>query len=318
MRTVGFYRDFTGYSGGHGKMFDYFEHTRGHPRFVARIHLAPGSLRDDTNPWRFRGSFEDREWRPERYDALFLGGMDWQQLPAAGAAPTRPTLNLIQHVRHGDPGDPRFPFLSRPAIRICVSPAVAEAILASGRVNGPVHVIPAGVELPGAEACEAGDGGPVRVVIAAHKGQALGRALAEGLRGEPGLALDLCTEWLPRQRFLERLGRAQIAVAIPHEREGFFLPGLEAMALGKATVVPDCLGNRAYARDGENCLMPAAEAEPLAAAVRRLGASGPLRRELAAAGLATARSLGLAAERAAYHALLDRLDAEWASCRPAS
>jgi glycosyltransferase involved in cell wall biosynthesis len=36
--------------------------------------------------------------------------------------------------------------------------------------------------------------------------------------------------------------------------EGFYLPGLEAMAAGAIVLSPDAGGNRAYCEFGENCL----------------------------------------------------------------
>jgi glycosyltransferase involved in cell wall biosynthesis len=70
--------------------------------------------------------------------------------------------------------------------------------------------------------------------------------------------------------------------------EGFALPPLESMATGGAVVCTDAHGNRDFCVDGENCLMPAAEAAPVADAVTRLLADPALRDRLGAAGMATA------------------------------
>lgn len=313
MRTVGFYRDFAGYSGGHGKVFDYFGHVRAHPGFAARIVFAAGSLRDASNPWR-DPTLEDAVWNPARYDALFLAGLDWQLVPDDD--PARPVLNLIQGVRHGDPDDVRHAFLSRPAIRLCVSQAVADAIVAGGRVNGPVYVIPNAVDVPLAPP-RVSRGGQLRVFIAGQKNVPVAAALAAALAADPTLDVDVAVAWLARSEFLDRLARADIAVLLPQAREGFFLPGLEAMAAGAAAIVPDCVGNRDYARDLDNCLMPPATVAALTAAVRRLRDDAALRHALAQAGQATARRHAPAAERAAFHAILDRLDDEWSQCRHA-
>lgn len=318
-RSVGFFRDFRLYTGGHGKVFDYFQHVLAHPSFAPRIHFTGQSVRDTSNPWKELGAYEDSLWQPERYDVLFLAGLDWQQITCEQDSPSRPVLNLIQHVRHGDPGDARYGFLSRLAIRLCVSDAVAEAIVATGRVNGPVHTIPAAVSLPQLSArAEAIDDNRTRVFIAGQKSPVLARALAECLREVPGLHVQVSTDWLAREDFLGRIRSADIAVMLPHEREGFYLPALEAMLLAVATIVPDCLGNRGYARDGENCLMPEPTAEALAQAVVSLQHDHALRTRLTQAGLATAAGHGLAVERAAFHAILDRLDTEWTQCRHAT
>lgn len=316
MRTIGFHRDYAGYSGGHGKVFDYFGHVQAHPAFRARVAFAAGSIRDADNPWQ-DASVEDAAWDPTRYDALFLAGLDWQAVPRD--EPRRPVLNLIQGLGHAEPGDPRRAFLTRPAIRICVSQPVAEAIRATGEVNGPVHVI-ANAIAPGPQRAPAAaaDAGARRVFIAGQKQPALADALARRLAAMSGLAVTAQTQWLARADFRAQLAQADIVVALPLAREGFYLPALEAMAAGAATIVTDCVGNRDYARAGETCLMPAASAEALAAAVQRLDEDAELRARLVVAGQREAARHDARAERAAFHALLDRLDTEWATCRPAS
>ncbi len=318
-RSVGFFRDFRLYTGGHGKVFDYFQHVLAHPSFAPRIHFTEQSVRDASNPRKQLAAHEDASWQPERYDVLFLAGLDWQHVTREQDSPSRPVLNLIQHVRHGDSGDARYAFLSRPAIRVCVSDAVAEAIIATGRVNGPVHVIPAAVNLPelGARVATI-DSNLTRVFIAGQKSPTLAQSLAEHLRELPGLHVQVSTDWHAREDFLDHVRSADIAVMLPHEREGFYLPALEAMQLGVATIVPDCLGNRGYARDRENCLVPALAVESLSQAVVSLQYDHELRARLINAGRATAAKHSLTTERAAFHAILDRLDSEWAQCRHAT
>ena len=97
----------------------------------------------------------------------------------------------------------------------------------------------------------------------------------------------------------------------PSLAEGFGLPPLEAMACGCAVITTDCGGVRAFARDGENCLMvPPSDPAALAQAIQRLVSDPELRSRLACAGLETAaafdRSLSLdrlaeAIERLAQH-----------------
>lgn len=304
MREVRFRRHFLGYSGGHGKVFDYFRHTGAHPQFRPRIHLAPGSVRDG-NPWLDAGSPIDPQWAPDDADVLFLAGMDWQALVHDRA--DRPVINLIQGVRHADPDSPLRAFLSRRAIRICVGAPVAEAIQATGCVNGPLLVIEAGLDLPRVDAARI----PGRVFIGAIKQPGLGQDLAALLRAA-GHDVDLCTGWIPRRDYLNRLAAADRAVQLPLEREGFYLPGLEAMALGCATVVPDCIGNRAYVRPGVNALCPRMDVDALAAAIDALADDG-LRERLRDAGRITAKSFDLERERHDFHRVLDDLDALWRS-----
>ena len=70
--------------------------------------------------------------------------------------------------------------------------------------------------------------------------------------------------------------------------EGFCLPVLEAMATGLPVVCTDAHGNRDFCRDGENCLMPAADPDAVAAAIARVLRDPDLRARLAVAGRETA------------------------------
>ncbi|WP_133478191.1 glycosyltransferase [Cognatilysobacter segetis] len=305
MRDVWFHRRFHGYSGGHGKVFDYFGHVAAHPAFRPRLFLTPDSV-DTDNPWRRAGVAAAEDWHPDAADVLFLGGMDWTAVP--DDLPQRPVINLVQHVRHADPDGPLIGFLSRRAIRICVSQPVAAAIASTSRVNGPVLAIEAGLALPDVER---GSVAPGRVFIAAAKQPEIGTALAAALVAQ-GRDVDLCIEWTSRAEFLRRLAAAERAVMLPFATEGFFLPGLEAMSLGIACVVPDCVGNRDYLEPGVNALSPDMRVEALLDAVVRLDAAS-VRGRLAAAGTATAERFSLTRERAAFHAVLDRLDSLWTS-----
>lgn len=304
-RTILFHRDFREYSGGHGKVWNYFNHSLAHPGWCPKIYLAPGSARAG-NPWIEHGCPLEAEWDAGSADALFLAGMDWTSYPADDAA--RPVVNLVQHLRHGDPAHPLYAYLSRRAVRICVSQEVASAILATGEVNGPVRVIPAALDLP---AMPGQPGGREGIFIGATKDPDLGCALRNRLQ-ERGDKVQLVSTPLPRDAFLRGLARSRVAVLLPSPTEGFYLPALEAMALGCATVVPDCLGNREYLRPGENALVPAHALEQILDAVARLRDPG-LAARLVAGGTETASHFNLARERLAFYSVLDQLDALWAS-----
>lgn len=289
-----FHRDFRGYTGGHGKVWDYFNHALA-LGFDARVYLTPESLRDAGNPWMALPERIEPRWQPRLpADVLFVAGMDWQAVPAD--APGARVVNLVQGLRHADAGLPLRAFLSRPAARICVSQAVADAIVASGEVNGEVRVIAAALNLPDVRRqADARD----TVLIAALKNPQIGREVAALLRRQ-GHRVELLDACLPRDEFLAALARARIAVMLPYRHEGFFLPGLEAMALGCAVAMPACAGNAEYALDGGNCLMPEADAQALAAAVQHLHDDTALQSRLIAAGCITASRHTLAAERAAF------------------
>ncbi len=302
-RRLLFHRDFHGYTGGHGKVWDYFIHAGKHAGWSAAIYLTGGSL-DLHNPWRVHQVPVDVQWNPQSSSVLFLAGLDWSAYPIDDAA--KPVINLIQHVRHADPADSLHRHLSRRAIRICVSQAVADAIRGTGRVNGPVRVIPAAIDLGGLPPATLARQG---VFIGATKQPELGRMLLARLLGQ-GRDATLIDHWVPRDRYMALMAKRRVAVVLPSPTEGFFLPGLEAMALGCATVVPDCIGNREYVRAGANALAPPAQLDALVDAISQLD-DARFADTLIAAGKATAASFGLDAERASFHVLLDEVDSLW-------
>ena len=143
----------------------------------------------------------------------------------------------------------------------------------------------------------------------ALKRQRLGRELAKSLQAA-GRTVDLVDAWLPRAEYLARLRRARVAVLLPNPTEGFYLPALEAMALGRGVVVLDCSGNRAYLEPGRNALVPEPAVDDLARAVAALDDPAS-HAAFVAAGHATAARFAPDRERRAFHAVLDDLDALW-------
>ena len=306
MRRMLFHRDFRAYTGGHGKVWDYFRHALA-LGWDARVHLTVGSLRDASNPWMSMPDRVDAEWRPDSADVIFLAGMDWQALPEEDQG-RRTVVNLVSHVRHAvaDPALRLRDFLRRPAHRICLSRPIAEAILATGEVNGPVSVVPAAIDL------QVADTAPFEmrkqeVLILATKQRALGAELRDAL-GRLGIAARLVLEDVPIQDYFNAVAQARVVVCLPHATEGFYLPGLEAMGLGTPLVVPDCVGNREYAIDGGNCLMPAFDTEDLVDAVLALWSNTEAARRMVDAGKATAAAHTLERERNAFDSILRSLN----------
>lgn len=294
-----FHRDFTEYTGGQGKVWDYFRHTLA-LGWQARVFLTDRSLRDERNPWMQEAAKIETEWHPEDADVLFLGGRDWAALPDP-LNPPRPVINLVQHVRHAWADYPLRQYLRAPAHRICVSQPVADAIAATGEVNGPLWVIPAALDVP--EPVKRGmPAASGSVVIAGIKAPVLAHAIAAVLQAR-GVMVEVLGHWLPRADYLQRIAGAAVAVTLPHPQEGFYLPGLEAMALGVPVVMNDCIGSCEYARDGENCLLAVPEAEAMAAAVMRAmepGVAAPL----VARGRETAAAHTQAREREQFAVVL--------------
>ena len=309
-----FHRDFIGYTGGHGKVWDYFNHALS-LGWDARVYLTPESI-NEGNPWLALPDRVLQRWRPQADDVLFLAGMDWQALGGGTSSAPRapqvecaldstPVVNLVQHVRHAvnDPAVPLRDFLTNPAWRICVSSAVAQAIADTGLVNGPIRVIPAALNLPVMDASSAPR---VDVFVGALKQPEFGMALGERLRSD-GYSVDVAAVPLPRAEYLDRLAQARICVMLPHQTEGFYLPGLEAMALGRPVVMPDCVGNREYARAGINCVMTARDLDAVASAVGDLDCLS-VSAELAVKGRATSARYTLDSEARAFADVLAEME----------
>lgn len=300
-RLLLFHRDYRGFTGGHLKVRDYYAHAEHASGFSPRIFFTHRSIRGPENPWYGIAGPPLPSWRPAEADALFVAGLDWLAVPDPSPAPV---INLIQSVCHADDGDVRRSFLSRPAVRICVSQEVADAIGATGAVNGPVHVIPNGIDLGTIPSNRTRD---IRVFIAGLKKPAFAVALA-GLLMASGVQVDLTLNRIPRPEFLDRLSRADVVVALPCQREGFFLPALEAMAAGSIVVCPDCIGNRGFCRDGITAFRPRYTLKAVTAATLAAVRQGPEDRErMRAEGIAEARRHSLDAERLAFLRILDGL-----------
>lgn len=307
MRTAGFTpskrilfrREFERLTGGHLKVWHYFQHASCAPGWRASIYLMETDPCRSPSPWSAVPGHLEQVWDPEGADALFVGGMDWLAVPSSCR---KPVINLIQHVRHAVPGDPRRQFLSRPAVRLCVSPQVSEAILATGLVNGPVITIPNGIdtsELP----VPTGDR-DIPALVVGYKDVELATSVRDELASR-GMTAWCALRPMPRMEFLALLARAECVVTIPHRQEGFYLPALEAMALGAIVVCPDCTGNRCFCHAGDNCLMPdrstSAIVQCVEAAVRM---PGPTRSGMLERARETTRSMDIAHERAAFHRVL--------------
>lgn len=302
-----FHRDFRGMTGGHLKVWHYLCHSDASRRYRPGVHLTPQSRRDDSNP--FLAVQPDRlrpTWRPEEAEVLFVAGLDWRAVPEAWPGPI---VNLVQGVRHAAAGDPRRLFLGRRAVRICVSEEVADAIRATGEVNGPVFTIPNAIDVPPAGDAPANRSTPL--LVAGWKAPALTAVVADRLRAV-GHDPEVIDSALPRGEFLGRLAASRVVVFLPLDAEGCFLPALEAFALGCLVVCPDCVGNRQFCRDRETCLRPSHDVESIVAAVGTAMSMPPAEsRRIVAAATAVARTRGLDGERRAFVDLLDGLPRIW-------
>ncbi len=255
-KKVLFHRNFRRFSGGHLKVWHYYSHLKGSNDFTPACYFSEESIWNEDNPWLALKEQREKIWSPQNADALFLAGKDWMLLKKA-APPSRriPVVNLIQHVRHADPADIRSSFLSNRAVRICVSEQVAQCLRETRRINGPLFTVSNGIDLDEMPISNEWTQRSTDILIAGLKNPVLAMELAERLR-EMTSAVEALSTHLPRWQFLEKLNQSKVVILLPNKTEGFFLPALEAMAVGAMVVCPDCIGNRSFCIDGINCFMP--------------------------------------------------------------
>lgn len=263
IKSILFYRDFQEYTGGHQKVADYFAHLKNSAEFRVDIAFSPNTHWESSNPWYPEYLNKKTDYLPADYDYAFLAGMDWQTYLASNPKPEQPIVNLIQHVRHADPAQPMHHFLRERAVRICVSQEVADAIQTTGLVNGPVFTINNGIAIPSVEKIDKQHD----LLIFGPKNPAIATALKDELALQGITALGI-NHWLPREELLGLLAASRIAVLLPNETEGFYLPALESMRYADLTIVPDCVGNRSFCHNRQNCLFPAYNTPALVAAVK--------------------------------------------------
>ncbi|MYE12961.1 MAG: glycosyltransferase [Gammaproteobacteria bacterium] len=322
-RTIWFHRAFKAVTGGEVKHSHYFAHAGHLAGFSTRIAFTGGPLNEALAAERRRlwpvGNVEGAAgWTPAQEDMLFLAGTDWRYLSARGLGGTdHPRLNLVQHVRHADPDTELWSYLPRRAIRICVSPEVADAITRTGRPQGPVIAIPNATELPPWDWERAGGCGAWKdrqrpVAVVGYKDPELAASLSERLRRD-GVEHEVLARVRARGSFLSQLAETRVAVCLPDPTEGFYLPALEAMASGCVVVTVDAVGNRGFCRDGENCIVAERDPESLARAV---GHAFWLRQDARGRFLASAADTvaahALHVERSRFHAVLRDVDGLWA------
>lgn len=272
------------------------------PRVTFHAGLSPGVNPED---WVLFS------W-PPHYEAIARG--------MAGDTAHERVIHLVQGTRHGNPefaDGYALRLLARPMARVMVTHAVMNACrphLNTGSVSTTI--------------LEGHDWGyfhrrrqnrvsrPLRVGFTTWKSPV-------GLRVEEALSdRELFTFRSIRHTASWREVRAllhwcDVFLSCPGPEEGFYLPGLEAMAAGAVVVTPDVGGNRAYCRFGENCLLVGFErTEDYVARLLELVDCDPGQvNDLRQFGYKTLQNHTLSAERAAFGSLLMELSGRTARPR---
>ena len=64
MKKVFFYRNFKRFTGGHLKVWDYFNHIKMAGNYLPFIYLEPGGDVSENNPWQSLIQYQLPEWIP--------------------------------------------------------------------------------------------------------------------------------------------------------------------------------------------------------------------------------------------------------------
>lgn len=259
---------------------------------------------------------EDLRIAPQPDDLVFFSwpthGRDVANRLPSGFPMAR-VIHIVQNVRHANPTFAEgfaVRLLSRPISRIVINDQVREAIdpFLDGRL--PTVVIPLGHRTGFFHQDRGpGFGTPIRVGYTTWKSE-IGHEVRDALHDDPRFAFDAIETEVGWNELRELYRWCDVFLAAPNVEEGFYLPGLEAMAAGAVVVTPDVGGNMAYCRFDENCLGVGFEdVDDYVAALQRLAAE-PLERinDLRARGRVQVERHALDQERAAFRDLLEEID----------
>lgn len=305
-RDIIFYRDIKKFQGGHLKVYDYFSHLTSSSRFTPHIEFSNESIgRDDLELWNDK--IYETAYTPNNGDYIFVAGMDWKKLPDDTL--NKPIVNLIQGLRHADEKNPLYQFLSRKAVRICVSKEVHDAIIGTGLVNGPtfyiencidLNKIPLKSETPVTDFVISGMKNPQVATEVACKLESLGYSV-----------ITLTTQ-ISRYEYLDFLAKADSVILLPYANEGYFLPALEAMAMGQIPIVPDCVGNRGFCFDNNNSIIPKYTVESIvSAALKSHSLPEKTRILICNEAKRTANAHGLEIERRQFLEIMNDIESLW-------
>lgn len=310
-QVVLFYRNFRGFQGGHLKTFNYFQYLKKMPNFSPLIYFSENSIWEN-NPWKNKCTPEN-EWEPLAADILFLAGLDWAALDGIKLDSKVPIINLIQAIRHADPNDIRYSYLSRRAIRICVSKEISDALKQTQQVNGPIYTIPNSIDLKMLSKITQDLKYPeeLDVFISGLKNPNLARKIEAYLESK-SINVVCVVHNIPRESYLKKLAGAKISLLLPAKTEGFYLPALESMAVGTLTICPDCIGNRSFCIDETNCLMPTYEYESI---IQRTIMALELKpvdyKRIVSAGILMSKSHSLKKEEESFTKIMKNINKIW-------
>lgn len=230
----------------------------------------------------------------------------------AHASPER-VVHLVQNIRHVNPAwGAGYPtrLLTRPMARISINDIVADTIAPWLDPRAEHRVINLGHDTAFFEHADRSEhGGPLRVAYTTWKSD-VGDRVAGRLAGDPAFEFRAVRSVATWEELRELYHWSDVFLSSPGPEEGFYLPGLEAMAAGSLVVTPDAGGNMAYCRPGVNCLLVEFEdPDSYVRALRRLATSSAAERHaMRTAARSTTEQFDLARERADLATFLGDLE----------
>jgi glycosyltransferase involved in cell wall biosynthesis len=219
---------------------------------------------------------------------------------------------IVQNVRWANPSFTNgyaVRLLSRPMARIMTNDVVLDATKPYLNLSSISEVILLGHDCGFfAKERTGGLGTPIKVGYTTWKSD-VGDEVASLLRSSSDFRFRAIREPVSWEELRELYHWADVFLATPLVEEGFYLPGLEAMAAGAVVISSDAGGNRAYCNFGENCIqVDFDDAEGYAGALKQLSSESPKEVErLRRNGYETVGRHTLDHERERFGEFLERL-----------
>ncbi len=233
------------------------------------------------------------------------------------------TILIVQNVRWANPqfaGGYAVRLLGRPMARVIITDEVREAIDHLLHPTTPSRVILEGHDWPYfSKARSGGLPQPIKVAYTTWKSE-VGIDLEASLAGDGRFQFRSIRTTADWETLRELYHWADVFLGFPGPEEGFYLPGLEAMAAGNIVIMPDVGGNRAYGHFGENCIEVHHDVGQTYVEALEDLASWPAERAEAmrSAGYAVLESHRLAREGEEFGSFIAELDAAIGAVQPAS
>ncbi|QIN84203.1 glycosyltransferase [Rubrobacter tropicus] len=188
-------------------------------------------------------------------------------------------ISIVQNVRWANPTFERgyaVRLLSRPMARIMTNDVVLEACKPYLNESSMTETIMLGNDSAFfARERLGGFKGPIKVGYTTWKSDVGDRVAAMFRERGSGFRFRAIRNPVGWKELKKLYQWSDVFLATPLVEEGFYMPGLEAMAAGAVVITSDAGGNRAYCRFGENCLPARFEnAGDYAAALRALRGYG--------------------------------------------